>query len=64
MSFTHSPDPKACSICGAKAIYRAGKAGFCFDHKQDAIKASTKDAAKYDGQWGDWQDKSERIASA
>ena len=64
MSFTRSPDPKTCVKCGAKAIYRAGKEGFCSAHRQEAVKASSKDAARYDGQWGDWQDKSERIASA
>ncbi|MGE3519221.1 MAG: hypothetical protein AB7J63_09735 [Vicinamibacterales bacterium] len=31
-----SVDPPSCSICGGKAIYKAGRKGFCFDHRRDA----------------------------
>lgn len=37
-------EPKTCSLCPAKAIYRVGKRGFCFDHG-DAARAAARGKA-------------------
>ena len=45
-------DPKLCDLCGKKAMYHVGRIGFCFNHKREAVEATSREKNRIMSQMG------------
>ena len=45
-TYKQREDPKACCVCGGKAIYKWNKHGWCSLHKDGAVQAATAAAMR------------------